>query len=180
MPDWTYCNSRLICRINYGTFANHCKTIFICRKIIVIFPVLSALVKADFHSLLLNRLCQKNILRSDLCSALNSNVFHECHKHLCCCLFGINWGQDNVSPRTCEMPGNPLACAGRWVSTEPTDRGRPWDPARQHFALQSCAQRALQDLGQNPVFLFFVSLKLRKHRPQTSIGVLSIWELLKD
>lgn len=39
LPDWTYCTSRLVFGINYATFANHCKTIFICRKTILILPL---------------------------------------------------------------------------------------------------------------------------------------------
>lgn len=114
LPDWTYCNSRLICRINCATFANHCKTIFICRKIIVIFPLVLSSGESKFSHPPSKQTLPENHLPkwSVQCSLtdLNSNLYHECHKHL---IFPFSrWGtcvERHCPWPTCEIPGNPWA-----------------------------------------------------------------------
>lgn len=94
------------------------------EKLLWYFLMLSAPVKANFHILPLNILCQKNIFQSDLCSSpiliLTQTCTMNATSNFAVLSFGRWWTQvrDNVSLRTCEVPGNLLAL---WtVSTELT------------------------------------------------------------
>lgn len=153
MPDWTYCNSRFICRINYATFANHCKAIFICIKIIVIFPLALGSGEIKYSHIPSN---QKNIFQSYLCSAstliLNKPV-HECHEYLRYFAF---WGMMNSGQALClpmhthvkyrETHGL-CALRGECGAHTTADQGQCWGAlvrvSSECSALQSCAQSAV-------------------------------------